>query len=258
MAIPQIEFGLGLISIGKSWGFHPSALPNDGAIHRLLKTAVRLGIRILDTAPSYGASEEHVGRFLRTLEPQALDGLVVSTKCGEHWDAAKSAPFVDHSYDALCRSIDRSLERLPRISLLQIHKTTRPVIESRDLERALDYARARGITAFGASVTDLATARAVCESPRFSMIQIPLNSKVNHLEDALALARDHGKQVWTNRPFAMGELLYGDVPRREAAVAAYRYVLGKGFCGAILTGAGSAAHLEEDLEAFRAALLGCV
>jgi len=93
---------------------------------------------------------------------------------GEHWDAEAQSGFTDHSYDALCRSLDCSLERLGRIDLLQLHKASVAALASKDVERAIAYARAQGITAFGASVSDLDAARLACEAGPYSFLQLPI------------------------------------------------------------------------------------
>ena len=52
----RLALGLGLIGIGKPWGHSEDAVPPEAQIRELLETAFTLGIRYLDTAPSYGVS----------------------------------------------------------------------------------------------------------------------------------------------------------------------------------------------------------
>jgi aryl-alcohol dehydrogenase-like predicted oxidoreductase len=57
--------------------------------------------------------------------------------------------------------------------------------------------------------------------------------------------------VVTNRPFAMGHLLYGEnaATQRDA----FGFVLSQGFRGIVLTGSKNVSHLVANMEAFRAA-----
>ena len=132
-----------------------------------LEHAVELGIRYFDTAPSYGLSEERLGRFLRTLPESIRRELTIATKFGEHWNRGASQPYVDHSYDALRRSLDQSLAHLGRVDVLQLHKTSPEVLESGDLARAWEYARSLGITRLGASVSDLESAALAIADPQY-------------------------------------------------------------------------------------------
>jgi Aldo/keto reductase family len=53
----RLTLGLGLIGIGKPWGHAATDVPDETKVRELLETAFTLGIRYLDTAPSYGMSE---------------------------------------------------------------------------------------------------------------------------------------------------------------------------------------------------------
>ncbi|MGH8733641.1 MAG: aldo/keto reductase, partial [Burkholderiales bacterium] len=131
----MIELGLGLLSIGRPWGARGESPPSESEALALLQKAASLGIGFFDTAPAYGASEAILGRFLRH-----DDRAFVATKMGEWWNAASGASTVDHRYESLKRSIDRSLELLGRIDLLQVHKATAENLQSADVARAIEYA----------------------------------------------------------------------------------------------------------------------
>ena len=152
-----LELGLGLLSIGRVWGVNRSEPPGEAEALSLLEKALDLGIRVFDTAPAYATSEDRFGRFLRGLDPFRREALVVMTKAGEHWDVESGTSVIDHSRDALRRSIDRSLELLGRVDVLQIHKATRDVVRDPAVIAAVEHARACGIATFGASVADVET-----------------------------------------------------------------------------------------------------
>jgi len=252
MVPPQpVEFGLGLIGIGKPWGFANAEVPPERQARELLERAFALGIRYFDTAPSYGISDQRLASFLRSLPGADRATLRIATKFGEHWNAAASEPFVDHSYDALARSLDGSFQRLGRIDILQLHKTTPAVLRSDDLARAWEYARGCGIGALGASVSDLESAEIAIADPALTVLQFPYNVAQQTFEPVLEKAASRGMHIAINRPFGMGKLLYESCPVSKPD--AFAYILRKPFRGAILSGTKSPAHLEENYAAFRAA-----
>jgi aryl-alcohol dehydrogenase-like predicted oxidoreductase len=244
----HIELGLGIIGLGKPWGHRPGEVPSEAEAVALLEYAYELGIRYFDSAPSYGVAEERLCKFVHSLTHAQRSGIRIATKFGEHWDAAKEAPFVDHSFDALRRSLDWSLKLLDRIDLLQLHKTTPEALGSRDLARAWEYAASLGIGTLGASVSDLESAAIVTGEPRYGCIQLPLNRENQKFSATVRAASARGMWVATNRPFAMGAMLYRDQPvSREEA---FRFVLAHGFTGVVLTGTKSKEHLQQNWQAF--------
>ncbi|MGD0655782.1 MAG: aldo/keto reductase [Thermoguttaceae bacterium] len=257
MLHPDIKLGLGLIGIGRQWGHAAIQVPEETDVLEFLKGAYELGIDFFDTAASYGSSEERLGKFLRTLNPGQRERISVSTKFGDHWDGRAGNSYVDHSFDALVASLDRSLSRLGKIDVLQLHKTTPQALKSDDLKRALDYARGKGVTRFGASVSDLESGRMVCESDVFSIIQCPYNAENAKFGEIIDLAEEKHKLVLTNRPFGMGKMLYNEnqevLDKKTRQIEAYKFILRKKFHGFILSGTKSLEHLRENIEAFRLA-----
>ena len=141
-----------------------------------------------------------------------------------------------------------------------MHKTTPQVLKSDDLKRALDYARSKGISVFGASVSDLESGRMVCESDVFSLIQCPYNMENTKFGEIIDLAEEKHKLVLINRPFGMGKFLYDEARealiKKPRQIEAYKFILQKKFHGYILSGTKSLEHLRENLEAFRIASQG--
>lgn len=228
-----------------------AVVPDERDSLDLLARAFELGIRYFDTAPSYGASEQRVGKFLRSLVTRERDALTIATKFGEQWDADRGEPIVDHSYDALRRSLDRSIEQLGRIDILQLHKTVAQVLRSDDLARAWEYARASGISRLGASVSDLDSAAMVLRDGAYGVIQLPYNREFDRFGPAIDEALSAGKWVAVNRPYAMGKLMHGASSVHPAE--AFRFVLDRLKSGVILSGTKSVTHLEENVATFRLA-----
>jgi aryl-alcohol dehydrogenase-like predicted oxidoreductase len=235
----MVELGLGLLSIGRPWGVRQEAPPSEDAALELLQHAVGLGIRVFDTAPAYGASEAILGRFLREAKPDAF----VATKMGESWDTQTGTSRVDHRYESLQQSIDRSLELLGRIDLLQVHKSTAANLRSPDVARAIEYARQCGIRSFGASVPDFEAAKAASASGWCSYLQFPFSMANTALAPLFAHARNDGLKVLINRPLAMGAL-------SATTAEAFHFIRQQEFSGVVLTGTKSTAHLRENHAAF--------
>lgn len=253
----NVKLGLGLIGIGRQWGHAEVEVPEEARAIAFLKGAYNLNVEFFDCAASYGSSEERLEIFLRTLSSEQRERITVATKFGDHWDDKTRNSYVDHSFEALRASLDRSISRLGRIDILQLHKTTPQVLQSDDLKRALDYAREKGVSRFGASVSDLESGRMVCESDVFSVIQCPYNMENATFGEIIDLAEEKHKLVLTNRPFVMGKFLYNEdheiADKKARQIEAYSFILRKKFHGYILSGTKSLVHLRENIEAFRIA-----
>jgi aryl-alcohol dehydrogenase-like predicted oxidoreductase len=244
----RLALGLGLIGIGKPWGHNGAAVPPEAEARQLLETAFTLGIRYLDTAPSYGVSEQRLSGFLASLATKQRASLTLATKFGEHWDFDNQQPFVDHSYDALARSLDGSLERLGHIDVLQLHKTTPEILRSLDVERAFLYAHSLGIFNLGASVSDLDSAELALSMKTISVLQFPLNPSSQQFIDIARRATAIEMLPVTNRPFGMGSLLYAEPPLTQRA--AFEFLNSQPFDGIVLTGTKCVQHLHQNWTVF--------
>jgi aryl-alcohol dehydrogenase-like predicted oxidoreductase len=116
--------GFGAFKIGRNEGIkyeHAYDLPSDAEVERLVRGLVDLGITWFDTAPAYGTSEERLGAAL----PRRREGIVLSTKVGETFDAGRST--YDFSPAAVAASLERSRMRLraERIDLVFVHSDGR-------------------------------------------------------------------------------------------------------------------------------------
>ncbi|HEY0073238.1 MAG TPA: aldo/keto reductase [Abditibacteriaceae bacterium] len=85
------------------------------AVHR----ALELGINYIDTAPTYGNSEEVLGRALEGVEQP----LIISTKLG-----GRPQPFLPQDKACLMQSVQESLRLLKRdqVDILMVHEPDRP------------------------------------------------------------------------------------------------------------------------------------
>lgn len=247
----SVELGLGLIGIGREWGNIPSNIPNEVETVKFLRESVDLGISFLDTAPAYGSSEKKLGLFLNTIDDEERKKLFISTKFGEHWDKEKNQSYIDHSYEALCRSIDQSINLLGKIDLIQLHKSNPEVLVSQDFYKSLDYARKKGISNFGASVSDLFSGEIAIRSKDISIIQMPFNEANQSLERLIDMATENHKTLIINRPFNSGKNISPETINKEKnLINSFEFILRKPFNGIILTGTTSTNHLKENIKAF--------
>lgn len=102
--------GLGTVKIGRDQQVkYPAGfkIPDDKAVIELFELAHELGINTLDTAPSYGNSEERLGKLL----PNRDDWVIVG-KVGEEFIDGQS--HFDFSATATIATVERSLKRLNR------------------------------------------------------------------------------------------------------------------------------------------------
>jgi aryl-alcohol dehydrogenase-like predicted oxidoreductase len=119
-------FGLGTVKFGRTQGLkYPQSftLPSDAQLRELLSGARDMGVNFVDTAPSYGYSEERLGDLLR----KERKDWVISTKVGEEFEADKFSDegrsHFDFSPKHTRMSVERSLRRLRTdyLDLVMIH-----------------------------------------------------------------------------------------------------------------------------------------
>src|SRR4051794_27844993 len=94
LRVSPLGFGAGQIG-DDAW--------SEDDVGRLLNEVVDHGVTLVDTARSYGRSEERIGRHLA----HRRRDFVLSTKGGYGVEGA-----ADWSYDAVARGIDESLGRM--------------------------------------------------------------------------------------------------------------------------------------------------
>lgn len=244
----MIALGLGLLSIGRRWGVTETTPPSREEAFELLALAHRLGVRFYDTAPAYGESERLLGDAIARGALPGAD-VTIATKAGEHYDPRTDRSSVDHSFAGLLDSVRRSLDRLGRIDVLQLHKASAENVVSPEVLRAFEAARALGVRSLGASVRDVETGLAAISSGVYEWLQLPFNQRDASLLPVIEAAAAAGIRVMTNRPFAMGALIANGTPDAVAADA-FRYVRAHLRDGVVLSGTRSPAHLRQNVAAF--------
>lgn len=245
----KISLGCGLISIGRKWATHTTAL-NNHETGNFLAEAYKLGIHFFDTAPSYGDSEFKLGNFLSKLESTNRDRIKVATKFGEHWNSKSNQPYTDHSFNACKKSIDNSVKLLKKIDILQLHKSTPQALKSSDFHQIVSYAQSKGITEFGVSVKDFESTMIACSLEVIDWIQIPFNTDWLDQEKSLDHSISRGKKIIINRPFNSGKLLGKNEKAEDVINRSLNMILEKDFSGYILTGTRNIDHLAQNIALF--------
>jgi len=149
--------GLGTVKLGRNERVkYPQrySIPDDRDAASLIAQARGLGINLIDTAPSYGNSEERLGSLLKGSRNQ----WIICTKVGEEFKDSESE--FDFSPQHTRFSIERSLKRLNTdvidIALVHSDGDDINIIKNYGTLEALAQLKAEGkIRAFGMSCKTL-------------------------------------------------------------------------------------------------------
>ncbi len=140
----------------------------DADASRLLNTALDLGITLIDTARSYGRSEERIGTSLRRRRQE----FVLSTKVGY---GVPDVP--DWTFECVRRGIDDALRRLQTdvIDVAHLHSCPADVLLQNGVLDALEEAKRAGkvrAVAYSGENDDLSAA---ILSARVDVVQLSVN-----------------------------------------------------------------------------------
>lgn len=187
LVVPALGLGAGQLG--------DPALPEEDAA-RLLHAAVDLGATLIDTARSYGLSEERIGRHLGARRGR----VVLSTKLGY---GVKGMP--DWTGPCVQAGVDAALARLrtDAIDIVHLHSCPLETLRRGDVVEALDSARRAGklrVAAYSGDGDALAWAVA---SGRFQAMQCSVSvCDQAALHGALPDATARGLGVIAKRPVA--------------------------------------------------------
>lgn len=173
---------------------------------RLLLGAVDRGVTFVDTARSYGAAEERIGRYLGARRRE----VVLSTKGGYGIDGV-----ADWTGDAVRLGIDDALRRMRTdcIDVFHLHSCSAETLAHGGVVEALLEARRAGkIRVAAYSGENEALSRAL-ESGAFGGIQCSVNVfDQRALDGAVAAAANRGIGVVGKRPLGNCAWRYGERP----------------------------------------------
>lgn len=168
----------------------------DEEAERLLHGVLDAGVTLIDTARSYGLSEERIGRALA----RRRDEFVLSSKCGYG-----IAGVADWTGAAVTRGIEEALVKLrtDRIDIMHLHSCPLDVLQRGDVLRALDDARESGKIRVAAYSGENDALQFAIEGGRFGSLQTSVNiCDQRGLSRFLPAARKGGMGVIAKRPLA--------------------------------------------------------
>jgi len=188
--------GLDVSVLGFGAGHIGGAEISEDDAGRLLNEALDLGITLIDTAPSYGVSEERIGRHLA----HRRDDFVLSTKGGYG-----VAGVADWTAEVIARGIDQALMRMKtdRIDVFHLHSCPREVLEHGELLEALARARDAGKIQVAAYSGENEALTWAIESGDFGAVQCSVSlCDQTVLENALPACEASELGVIAKRPIA--------------------------------------------------------
>ncbi len=175
----------------------------------LLNRALDLDITLIDTAHSYGLSEERIGRHLSHRRHQ----FVLSTKVGYGIPGHK-----DWTYGCVSAGIDAALKRLrtDHLDIVHLHSCPLTTLRHGDVIRALHKARDQGKLRVAAYSGENEALQWAIESGHFGGVQCSVNPFDQRcLEQALPMAQDRGIGVIAKRPLANAPWRFTERPHGD-------------------------------------------
>jgi aryl-alcohol dehydrogenase-like predicted oxidoreductase len=196
--------GLGTVKLGRNEAVkypHSFELPNDKQANELLAIARDNGINLVDTAPSYGTSEERLGHLLSGQRKHWL----ICTKVGEEF--TKDVSSFDFTPEHTRFSVERSLKRLntDMLDIVLVHSDGNDVdIIKRfgTLDALAELKRQGKIRAFGMSTKTLAGGLLAVEQA--DVVMITWNLQYHEEIPVADYCLEHGKGVLIKKILASG------------------------------------------------------
>lgn len=189
---------------------------SDADVDALLGTAIDVGVNLVDTAPSYGLSEERLGRAFQGRR----DRFVLSTKLGY---GVPGIP--DWTGPCITAGVDAALTRLrtDRIDLAHLHSCGLDVLARGDVVEALLRAVASGkvrVAAYSGEDDPLLWA---VRSGAFGVVQCSVSViDQGPLRGAVAEAASRGLGVLAKRSLGNGPWRFRDRPAEGDVAEAWR------------------------------------
>jgi aryl-alcohol dehydrogenase-like predicted oxidoreductase len=172
----------------------------------LLNGVLDAGINLLDTAPSYGVSEERIGRILQGRRQQ----FVLSTKCGYGVPGVE-----DWTGPCITQGIDLALRRLRTdyLDVVHFHSCPVEVLERPGVVDALRRAVEQGKVRVAAYSGDNAPLEWALHSGAFGSVQTSVNVFDQRVLDrGLPVAREKGIGVIAKRPLGNAPWRFSERP----------------------------------------------
>lgn len=234
--------GLGTVKLGRNSGLkYPEAfeLPSESEVREFLETSWELGVRLYDTAPAYGSSEERLAPFVARHRKE----MILCTKCGEEFGARGSR--YDYSGRFLRASVEASLRRLGTeyLDILLIHSNgdDRRVLNETDAVETLSQLKREGkARVIGISAKTPEGVRGAARS--LDVVMAPYSLASPHLSESLEEVHGQGLGVLAIKGLQSGHLA---VERPDSAEEALRHVFSRSFLDVLILGTIKSDHLAQ-------------
>ncbi len=200
------EMTLGTVQLGLRYGIaNTLGKPDRETACAMISDAIRLGVNSLDTAQSYGDSEEVIGDCLRQ-HPGMKDRLMVTSKLVI--ETPDGAPDVDFERE-ISKKAAESLRRLGigQLRFLLLHRAADMGKSGGAVARAMEKLIASGAVAeAGVSVYTEAEIREMLRFPVYTAVQLPLSVFDQKLIDSgiLTELERRGITVFVRSVFSQG------------------------------------------------------
>lgn len=195
------RLGLGCFKFGRNFGVkYPCGdgyqLPSFDNICHILEQAAKLGINLLDLAPSYGNAEQVIGKALA--ETNLGSEFKISSKFGEFCNGSEL--YYDNDIDNLTRSFFTSLKRLKREKLDYLFLHHDKLFNDDVFALMLDLKSNGFVDNIGVSVTTPQAALRIHN--HVDTLFVPYNIHYRDFESFLKVARK--KSVFIKKPLSSG------------------------------------------------------
>lgn len=237
--------GLGTVKLGRDQGVkYPDGfvIPDDQKAANLIALAGSLGINLIDTAPSYGNSEERLGNLLKGQRNQ----WVICSKVGEEFEAGHS--HFDFTPKHTRFSVERSLKRLKTdvIDIVLVHSdgNDEKIITEYNTLSVLAELKAEGkIRAFGMSTKTVAGGLLAAEQS--DGVMVTWNLQHDAEVPVIDYCHKHNKGVLIKKALASGHAALHD--EGDPVQNSFKMIFGHPGVSSAIVGTINPQHLAENI-----------
>ncbi len=184
-------------------------------VEQVIGSALDAGVNVIDTAASYGDSEDLIGRAVAGRRSEYF----LFTKCGQNvGDELPDLP--DWDPRLIEASIDRSLRRLrtDHLDLLQLHSCSLDVLRKGDVIKVLEKAKREGKTRYIGYSGDNEDARYAIHTGAFDTLQTSINiADQQEIDFTLPAAIERNMGIIAKRSIAEGAWLNPTMDKNDYA-----------------------------------------
>lgn len=195
------KIGLGTVQFGLDYGFTKKKSQDE--VDEILAFAAKKGINFIDTARSYGDSEEKIGNFIS----QNKNQFIIGTKLEKiSFEDTKDRETLKTK---IMHSVETSLNKLKltHLDILQLHQTDEFLINNQEFwEILLSLKEEKIVVSIGASVYEESETRHLinCYGEYIDFFQVPYNIFDRRFETLETLFKDNKIGVVSRSAFLKG------------------------------------------------------